>query len=124
MKDEDVKKEFEEWKKNITEEDIKKALEREDEIKAKFNKWALPGSPPDIQLMFSLLKDYWNGAYREVPWTTIASIVVHLLWLPVRGPIKYVTLPLFLTSIHGDLEKYKQFKENKEYLKNQKIEEL
>jgi hypothetical protein len=103
-----------------TEEDLKKALEHEDEIKEKFKKGALSSFQQEIQLMFNLLKDYRSGAYREVSWGTIAHIV-HLLYIPVIGPIYYA---MVAKLIRKDLEKYKQFRKNKEYLKNQKTEEL
>ena len=75
MKDEDVRREFEKRKRNTTEDDIKAALEHEEEIKEKSKKGPLSKFFEDIHLMFSLLKDYWKGDYREVSWGSIASIV-------------------------------------------------
>ena len=68
--------------------------------------------------MFSLLKDYWNGDYREVSWGTIASIIVALLYIfspidLIPDPIPVIGLAddamvvaLCLKLIHEDLEKY------------------
>ena len=41
----------------------------------------------DIRLMFSMLRDYWQGNYREVPWKSIAAIA---------GALVYVLNPLDL----------------------------
>ena len=136
VQDDDIKKEFEERKKNTTEDDLKKALEHEDEIKEKSKKGALAKFWEDIQLMFSLLKDYWSGDYREVSWGTIASIIVALLYIfspidlipdfiPVIGLADdAMVVALCLKLIHEDIEKYKRFKNNQEELRNKKAEEL
>jgi len=136
MQDDDIKKEFEERKKNTTEDDLKKALEHENEIKEKSQKGVLAKFWEEIQLMFSLLKDYWNGDYREVSWGTIASIIVALLYIlspidlipdfiPVIGLADdAMVVALCLKLIYEDLEKYKKFKKNQEELLNKKVEEL
>ena len=80
--------------------------------------------------MFNLLKDYWNGDYREIPWGILASIVAALLY--VLSPIDLVPdiIPLFgladdavvvalcMKYIHDDLEKYKKFKEEQRRAKD------
>ena len=76
MKDEDIRREFENRKRNTTKDDLKKTLEHEEEIKAKSRKGALAKFWEDIQLMFNLLRDYWNGDYREVSWERL-----QVLWL-------------------------------------------
>ncbi|MFN2360971.1 MAG: YkvA family protein [Marinobacter sp.] len=35
----------------------------------------------DIRLMFSMLRDYWQGNYREVPWKSIAAIAGALIYV-------------------------------------------
>jgi len=35
----------------------------------------------DIRLMFSMLRDYWSGDYRSVPWKSIAAIAAALLYV-------------------------------------------
>ena len=136
MKDDDVKKEFQKRKKNTTEDALKKALEHEDKIKKKSKKGALAKLREDIELMFSLLKDYWNGDYREISWGTIASIVVALLY--VLSPIDLVPdfipgfgliddalmVALCLELIHSDFEKYKKFKREQEILQCNTVEGL
>lgn len=41
----------------------------------------------DIKLMFDMIRDYWNGSYRDVPWKSIAAIA---------GALVYVLNPLDL----------------------------
>lgn len=77
----------------------------------------------DIGLIFSLAKDYWNGNYRDVSWTTIFFAVIAFLYMvspvdlmtdmvPVIGWLDdVVIIVLFLKFFHHDLEKYKHFKE-------------
>jgi len=77
----------------------------------------------DIKLMMSLIIDYKDGNYKEVPWKVIASIVGAIIYLimpidiipdfiPIAGYMDdaYV-LKLALDFAHDDLEKYKQWKE-------------
>lgn len=136
MKESDIKNEFERRKKSTTEDDLKKVLEHEEEINKKSKKGLLAKFWDDIQLMFALLKDYWNGDYREVSWGTIASIVVALLYvfspidlipdvIPVLGLLDdAMVVSLCLKMVHGDLEKYRKFKKNKEELENEDWEGL
>lgn len=131
-----LKKEFQERRKNTNEDDLKKALEHEDKIKEKSKKGALAKLREEIELMFSLLKDYWNDDYREVSWGTIASIVVALLYvlspidlipdfIPVFGLIDDAAMvALCLKMIHNDFEKYKRFKREQEKLQNITVERL
>lgn len=35
----------------------------------------------DIRLMFAMLRDYWRGDYRSVPWKSIAAIAGALLYV-------------------------------------------
>ncbi|MDL0431882.1 YkvA family protein [Marinobacter sp. TBZ242] len=35
----------------------------------------------DIRLMFAMLRDYWQGNYRNVPWKSIAAIAGALIYV-------------------------------------------
>ncbi|WP_329804400.1 YkvA family protein [Flavobacterium facile] len=78
-----------------------------------------------LQLFFSIVKDYINGNYKVIPLTTIISIVASLLYL--ISPIDFIpdfipgigliddvfVIGLVISSASSDLDKYKQWKENK-----------
>jgi uncharacterized membrane protein YkvA (DUF1232 family) len=84
----------------------------------------------DIKLMWSLIRDYVEGNYKQVPWSTIAAIVGSLLYLfypidiipdyvPLYGFLDdAIVITLALKMIKKDLDSYKQWMEenNKEIL--------
>lgn len=75
--------------KKVKESDVEKVVERADEIKKKFeSKGPLGRFIKDVKLMLSLIKDYWNGEYREIPWYVISAIVAALLY--VLSPIDLI----------------------------------
>lgn len=49
----------------------------------------------DIRLMFSMLRDYWQGHYRNVPWRSIAAMAGALIY--VLNPLDLI--PDFLIGI-------------------------
>ena len=84
-----------------------------------------------LQLFFSIVKDYINGSYKEIPLTTIVSIVASLLYL--ISPIDFIpdfipgigliddvfVIGLVISSATSDLDKYKEWKESKSSKNNQ-----
>ena len=38
--------------------------------------------------MFSMLRDYWNGSYRDIPWKSIAAVAGALLY--VMNPLDFI----------------------------------
>jgi uncharacterized membrane protein YkvA (DUF1232 family) len=84
----------------------------------------------DIKLMWSLIRDYVEGNYKQVPWSTIAAIVGSLLYLfypidiipdyvPLYGFLDdAIVITLALKMIKKDLDSYRQWMEenNKEIL--------
>lgn len=110
--------------KNVTEDDIQKVLDKQNEIENKFKKnGPLARFVNDLKLLFAIIKDYINGTYREIPWWTIAAIITTLLY--VLSPIDlipdfipfvgYVDDALIvaacLSMIEKDLHQYKEWKE-------------
>lgn len=109
--------------KKVSEDDLRRILEKRDEIEQKFS-----GSGPlgkfiaDVKLLYSMLQDYWNGDYREVPWTTIAAVVAALAY--VFSPIDLIpdfipgigliddalVIGLCLSAVDNDLQAYKRWK--------------
>lgn len=83
----------------------------------------LPKDTGDLRLLINLFKDWYNGVYREIPWYSIAAIILGLLYLispvdlvpdiiPVLGQVDdVVIIRWILTHIaKQDLNKYRQFK--------------
>ncbi|RMA93078.1 YkvA family protein [Hydrogenothermus marinus] len=121
----DAKKELLERAKNITEEDLEKVLQKQEEIRKKFE----TGGPlgryiDDVKLLFSLIKDYFNGSYRKIPWFSIAAIIAALFYvlnpidvipdfIPVIGYLDdLAVMAVCLNFVEQDLHKYKKWKIN------------
>ena len=65
---------------NFTEKDVETVINKSEEIKKKFStKGPLARFIEDGQLLITIVKDYWSGAYRQIPYGAIASIVFTLI---------------------------------------------
>jgi len=109
---------------NITEKDVEKVVNKSEEIKKKFGTTGpLSRFIEDGQLLLSVVKDYWSGAYRQIPYGTIASIVFTLIYvlnpfdlvpdmLPLIGQVDDVAvMGACLLFVEQDLHKYKEWKQ-------------
>jgi uncharacterized membrane protein YkvA (DUF1232 family) len=109
--------------KNVSEDDVKKILDKRDEIEQKFKGSGTLGKfIADVKILFSMMQDYWSGEYREVPWTTIAAAVAALAYvfspidlipdfIPVIGLVDdALVIGLCLTAIDSDLQAYVAWK--------------
>ena len=109
---------------NITEKDVEKVVSKSEEIKKKFGTTGpLSRFIEDGQLLLSVVKDYWSGAYRQIPYGTIASIVFTLIYvlnpfdlvpdmLPLIGQVDDVAvMGACLLFVEQDLHKYKEWKQ-------------
>lgn len=77
-----------------------------------------------LQLMFGLIKDWFNGSYREAPKGSIVAIIAGLIYfvspidlIPDVFPLigftdDVVVLGLIIKQVSSDLDKYKEWKEN------------
>ena len=73
--------------------------------------------------MIAIVKDYWSGGYRQVPYGAIASIVFTLIYvlnpfdlmpdmLPLIGQVDDVAvMGACLILVEQDLHKYKDWKQ-------------
>lgn len=119
----DAEKEFSKRQKNFRKEDAKKIFDKEESLFEKFLKIShLKEYFEDFKDLFSLLKDFYQGNYREVPWLVIASIGGSLLY--VLSPIDLIPdfIPIIgylddaavfvacLKFVKEDLEKYRGWK--------------
>lgn len=109
----------------VSEKDIEKVLNRKKDIEDKFDGNILSKYLDEVKMFFSLIKDYWNKDYREIPFYSIAAIVAALLYvlspidlipdfIPVLGLVDdaaVVAICLKLVSL--DVENYKKWKLNR-----------
>ncbi|MBR9872388.1 MAG: DUF1232 domain-containing protein [Gammaproteobacteria bacterium] len=108
----------------VRKDDLETLLQRQEAIEAKVKgSGRLQRFSTDIKLMFSLIRDYWNGRYRTVPWKTIAAVAGALLY--VMNPLDLIpdlifgfgflddagVVALCLKWVESDLHKYAAWKE-------------
>ena len=107
----------------ISDQDFEKVLKRQEEIKNKFEaNGPLARFIEDGKILFSLVRDYWEKRYREIPYWAISAVVFSLLY--VFNPVDLVPdfIPFFgfvddglivalcLKMIETDLHKYRDWK--------------
>ena len=107
----------------VTQKDIEKVVNKSEEIKKKFTGRSLGRFIQDAQLLISVVKDYWSGKYRQVPYGTIAAIVFTLIYvfnpldlvpdvLPIIGQVDdAAVMAACLILVEQDLHKYKDWKQ-------------
>lgn len=78
---------------------------------------------PDIALFISLIKDYYHGNYRSIPYRSISSGIIGLLYIlnpidiipdfiPVIGYIDDTLMLAFcLKMLEKDLQQYRQWQQ-------------
>lgn len=109
----------------INDDDFKKVFDRADDIKEKFESAGPLGRfIADVKLLISIVKDYYNGSYREIPYWAITAIVFALLYvlnpidlipdfIPVVGYVDdAAVVALCLLMVEQELHKYKNWKIN------------
>ena len=85
---EEANRALKEQAEKVEKKDLEKVLAKEQKIEDKFkNNESMSGYLAKAKSMFGLVRDYWNGNYRQVPWKTIAAVV---------GALLYVLMPLDL----------------------------
>jgi uncharacterized membrane protein YkvA (DUF1232 family) len=104
--------------------DIQRLLEKQQAVEEKVkNSGKLERFTTDIKLMFSLVRDYYNGRYRSIPWKSIAAIVGALIY--VLNPLDLIpdlilsigfvddvgVVALCLKLVESDLHRYAAWKE-------------
>jgi uncharacterized membrane protein YkvA (DUF1232 family) len=104
--------------------DIQRLLEKQQAVEEKVkNSGKLVRFTTDIKLMFSLVRDYYNGRYRSIPWKSIAAIVGALIY--VLNPLDLIpdlilsigfiddvgVVALCLKLVESDLHRYAAWKE-------------
>jgi uncharacterized membrane protein YkvA (DUF1232 family) len=108
---------------NVTPKDIQKVISRSEDLQRKFSaRGPLARFVEDGKLLIAIVKDYWAGAYRQIPYGVIASIVFTLIYvlnpfdmvpdiLPLIGQLDDVAvLGACLLLVEHDLHNYKDWK--------------
>ncbi len=107
----------------VTEKDIEKVVNKSEEIKKRFAGRSLGRFIEDAQLLVAIVKDYWSGKYRLVPYGTVAAIVFTLIYvfnpldlvpdvLPIIGEVDdAAVIAACLMLVEQDLSKYKNWKQ-------------
>ena len=116
---------------------IKLILGKEDKIKQQLkNDRGLERYTNDLLLLMSLVKDYYQGNYRNIPYKTISAGVVGLLYLinpidiipdfiPFIGQIDdALVLKFCLKLMEKDLVKYKNWKNEQTASKETLLKEI
>jgi uncharacterized membrane protein YkvA (DUF1232 family) len=113
----------------VTEKDVEKVVNKSEEIQRKFSL----GGPlhrfvEDGQLLISLIKDYWSGTYRQIPYAVIGAIVFTLIYvfnpldlipdvLPIIGQVDdAAVVAACLILVEHDLRGYQQWKQSQKKL--------
>lgn len=123
--EEEIIEEIEIESSKIDRDDINRILSKEEKINAKYSKLEMNKFSRFIQQMklaLSLIKDFKNKSYTQVPWKTIALLSAAIIYfvnpfdavpdlLPVFGITDDAILfAAVFKSIQSDLEKYCEWK--------------
>ncbi|WP_200258720.1 DUF1232 domain-containing protein [Halorhodospira neutriphila] len=105
-------------------EDLGTVVHRADEIRGKVaGRGPLGRFIKDVRLMLALVRDYWRGDYRQVPWWAIAAVAAALLYIlnpvdlipdfiPVVGHIDDATVvAACLLLVEQQLAEYEAWRE-------------
>jgi uncharacterized membrane protein YkvA (DUF1232 family) len=107
----------------VTEKDIEKVVNKSEEIKKRFVGRSLGRFIEDAQLLIAIVRDYWSGKYRQVPYGAVAAIVFTLIYvfnpldlvpdvLPIIGEVDdAAVIAACLMLVEQDLSKYKNWKQ-------------
>ena len=108
----------------VNREDIKKIVDKTNEIFQKLGGDSFQNLVGDIRLLISLLQDYRRGNYEGIPWSSIAAVIVSLLYLlnpfdiipdmiPGIGLLDDAAMMgICLSMINADFQRYKEWKQN------------
>ncbi len=109
----------------ITIDDINKVVNRADDIRKRFNrKGPLGRFIEDGQLLLAIVRDYWTGKYRRIPFFFLTVIVFSLLYvlnpfdlipdaIPILGQIDDASvITICLLMVEQELHNYQNWRNN------------
>lgn len=123
--EEKARKVIESRVKDVKRKDVEELLRKEEAVREKMKKGPLSKYIEEVKIFISLLKDFINGEYKDVPWFTIAAITVALLYvlnpldvipdvIPIIGQIDDAfVLAVCLMMVEEDIIAYKEWKDSK-----------
>jgi len=107
----------------VTDQDIEKVLDKSEDIRRQFESEGPLGKfVDDCKLLIALVKDYWRGRYKQIPYWSIAAVTAALLYvlnpldlipdfIPGLGQIDdAAVVAACLLLVRQDLQKYKRWK--------------
>ena len=107
----------------VEEKDLERIMSKEQKIEDKFrDNDSMKGYLAKAKSMFGLIRDYWSGNYRQVPWKTIAAVAGALLYvlmpfdlipdfIPIAGFLDDAgVIAACLTLVSDDLVDYEKWK--------------
>jgi len=114
---------LEEDSRKISDSDIELVIDKEQEINRKF-RGPLAKFIIDGRTLISMIKDYWQKNYREIPWWTVSAAAAALLYvlnpmdmvpdfIPFVGLLDDATvLSVCIFMIDRDLNRYREWKKS------------
>lgn len=85
----------------VRETDLQALLEQQQAIETKVRgSGRLQRFSTDIRLLFAMVRDYWKGRYRQVPWKTVAAAAGALLY--VMNPLDAIPDLIFGLGLLDD----------------------
>lgn len=123
ISDEEAREQLKKGSAKVTDDEVQKVINKADDIKRKVeSNGPLGRFIKDVKLMLSLVKDYWSGNYREIPWWAISAVVAALLYvlspidlipdfIPVVGYLDdAAVVAVCLRMVEQELSKYESWK--------------
>lgn len=122
LKEKDISESLERGTEEFTKHDLKEMMSKEAKANGIAKKHFSEKLYEDFLVLWSLLRDYWDGKYTHVPWKFIASIgfaVAYMLspidiifdFIPVVGFADDIALfVLVITKFRSEIDAYKEWK--------------
>lgn len=110
---------------NVQKKDLEKVIKKEDEVRTYLSKIE-KNVKEELEILFELVRDYYKGEYKSIPWRSVALAVFAFLYLinpldilpDIAGPLGLADdLAIFgcvLASLAEDLRRYKKWREERE----------